>query len=381
MKMKKNNNKFYVTSYDKLILFSFLGLMVIGLLIMLDISSVRNSMMYFYRQLAYAVISIVLALYVLYYCDLNKLRPLNSILIGITIALLIVVLFKGETVKGATRSINLGIVNFQPSFLARVALIFYFAHVIDRKKEELIKSDIGEFIKNFLPLLLVTAVVYGLILKGQHLSSLVISAASLVCLLFLGGLRIKIVAIALVICLIAGVAIIKVGAKYRSDRLDIFKKYCLFYRGPVPELKPEKEYQVKESLTALTSGKLFGTGADRGRAKHYYLPEARTDYVFTVIGEEFGFFGAIIVFGLHCLLFFRIMMMAFKQTDFYLQLVAMGLALNIFLNVLVNVGVSMSILPSTGNTLPFISYSGTAMLIDSLSIGVILNISAKRKQI
>lgn len=338
-------------------------------------------MLYFYRQLAYAIVSIVLALYVLYYCNLNKLRPLNIVLIAITIVLLIIVLFKGQTVKGATRSINFGIVNFQPSFFARVALIFFFAHVIDRKRDELIKSGFSDFFKNFFPLLVVTAIVYGLILKGQHLSSLIISAASLVCLLFLGGLRFKLVAVALIVCLIAGIAVIQVGAKYRSDRLDIFKKYCLFYRGPVPKLPPEKEYQVKESLTALTSGKLFGTGADRGRAKHYYLPEARTDYVFTVIGEEFGFLGAIFVFGLHCLLFFRIMMMAFKQTDLYLQLVAMGLALNIFLNVLVNVGVSMSILPSTGNTLPFISYSGTAMLIDSLSIGVILNISAKRKQV
>jgi cell division protein FtsW (lipid II flippase) len=149
----------------------------------------------------------------------------------------------------------------------------------------------------------------------------------------------------------------------------------------VPDSTSEKEYQVKESLTALTSGKLFGTGPDSGRAKHYYLPEARTDYVFTVIGEEFGFLGAMIVFGLHCLLFYKIMLMAFKQTDYYLQMVAMGLGLNIFLNVLVNVGVSMSILPSTGNTLPFISYSGTAMLMDSLSIGIILNISAKRKVI
>jgi len=379
--MKKAGNKSYVVGYDKVILFSYLILMVIGLLIMLDISSVRNTMMYFYRQLAYAIVSIVLSLYILYYCNLTKLRQFNSLLIGISIVLLIVVLFKGDTVKGATRSINLGIVNFQPSFFARIALIFFFAHIIDKKKEELSKSGFGDFLKSFLSLIVVTGIVYGLILKGQHLSSLIISAASLVCLLFLGGLRLKIVAVALVICLIAGIAVIKIGAKYRSDRLDIFKKYFLFYKGPVPVLQPEKEYQVKESLTALTSGKLFGTGADRGRAKHYYLPEARTDYVFTVIGEEFGFLGAILVFGLHCLLFFKIMLMAYKQTDFYLRLLAMGLALNIFLNVLVNVGVSMSILPSTGNTLPFISYSGTAMLIDSISIGVILNVSATRKQI
>lgn len=379
--MKKTNNKIFVTDYDKLILFSYLSLMIIGLIIMLDISSVRNSMMYFYRQLAYAFVSLICVLFILFYINMAKLRKWTIVFVGISIVLLVLVLIKGDTVKGATRSLNFGIVNFQPSFLARIVLILFFAHIIEKKKDELSKAGIGEFIKHFLPLLAVTCIVYGLILKGQHLSSLIISAGSLVCLLFLGGLRFKLVALAILLAVIAGFAIIKIGAKYRSERLDIYKKYCLFFKDSDTKTEKENEYQVRESLTALTSGKLFGTGADRGRAKHYYLPEARTDYVFTVIGEEFGFLGAIIVFGLHCLLFFRIMLMAYKQVDFYLQLVAMGLALNIFLNVLVNVGVSMSILPSTGNTLPFISYSGTAMVLDSISIGMILSISAKRKMI
>jgi cell division protein FtsW (lipid II flippase) len=379
--MKKRTNRTIITDYDKLILVLYLGLMAIGLLIMLDITSVRNSMMYFYRQLAYFGVSIIIILYVFFYVNVTKLRQWISFFIFITIGLLLLVLILGESVKGATRSINLGIVNFQPSFLARIVLIFFFAHVIDKKRDELAKSGLKEFIKQFMPLLLITGIIYGLILKGQHLSSLIISAASLVCLLFLGGIRFRIIMIAIIISAIAGFAVIKMGAEYRGERLSIYKKYCLFFRSDSTKIASTKEYQVKESLTALTSGKFFGTGADRGRAKHYYLPEARTDYVFTIIGEEFGFLGAIFVFGLHCLLFFRIMQMSFKLNDFYLQLVSMGLALNIFLNVLVNVGVSMSILPSTGNTLPFISYSGTAILIDSLSIGIILNISAKRKVI
>lgn len=379
--MKKSNHRFYITGYDKTILFAYLSLTIIGLLIMLDISSVRNSMIYFYRQLAYVGVSVVVMLFLFQHVNLNKLKVLNSVLIGVSIAFLVIVLFKGESVKGATRSINLGIVNFQPSFLARVALIFFYAQVICNKHEELKKAGFGDFIKNFLPLLVITGIIFGLILKGQHLSSLVISGATLVCLLFLGELKSKLVITALVVCLLAGIGVIKLGAKYRSDRLDIYKKYCILFKGKAPVISPGKEYQVKESITALSSGRITGTGPDRGRAKHYYLPEARTDYVFTVIGEEFGFLGAMLVFGLHCLLFFKIMLMAMKQTDVYLKLLAMGLALNIFLNVLVNVGVSMSILPSTGNTLPFISYSGTAMVIDSAAVGVVLNISAKRKMI
>jgi cell division protein FtsW len=379
--MKKKSNSIVVVEFDRVIFLAYICLMVIGIYMMLDINSVRNSMVYFYRQLIYAIASLVLVLFILYRIDLPKIRKLNFVFVIITIALLGLVLWKGSSVKGAQRSLNLGIVNFQPSFLARIVLIVYLSGIIAKKYDQLKKANLKEFIQIFSIPLIITAMVYGLILKGQHLSSLVISAASLICLFFLGGIRFKIILIALGICVILGVAIIKIGADYRSDRLDIYKKYFLLYKGEVPKLSPEKEYQVKESLTALTSGKFFGVGADKGRAKHYYLPEARTDYVFTVIGEEYGFLGAIVVFGLHCLLFFKTMLMANKQEDLYLKLVAMGLSLNIFLNVLVNVGVSMSILPSTGNTLPFISYSGTAMLIDSISVGMILNISAKRKEV
>lgn len=377
--MKKISNKVLITDYDKLIFFSYFGLLLIGLFMMLDISSARNSMIYFYRQFAYAIVSFVLILFVLYKTDILKVRKWTLIFVIITMALLVLVLLKGEKVKGATRGLNLGIVNFQPSFLARLVLVFFIANVID-KKRELLKTASGKLlIKELFPLFFVTAILYGLILKGQHFSSLVISAGTIICMMFLGGIRLRFILIFILICFVGGYAILKAGAAYRSERLDIYRKYCLFFRNNAPEISEDKEYQVRESLTALTTGKLIGIGAARGRAKHYYLPEVRTDYVFTVIGEEFGFLGAIIVFGLHCFLFFKVMLMAYRLPDFYQQMLAIGLALNIFLNVLVNVGVSMSILPSTGNTLPFISYGGTALMIDSLSIGIILNLSAKRK--
>lgn len=379
--MKKSDvgTKLQVIEYDRVILLLYVALMIIGVYMMLDINSVRNSMIYFYKQLLYSVFSLVLVFYILYNLNISKLRKTNFIFVLLTIFLLVLVLIKGAEVKGATRSLSLGFVNFQPSFMARLVLIFYLAGIIEKKKVELSKANLMEFLKIFVIPLIITIGIYALILKGRHLSSLIISAASVICLFFLSGIRIKVVFIALVFFTVAGIGIIKIGAKYRGDRIDIYRKYCLFIKDSESKISPEKEYQVKESVFALTSGKLLGVGADRGRAKQYFLPEARTDYVFTVIGEEYGFLGAIFVFGLHCFLFFKVMLMAFKETDYYLKLVTMGLALNIFLNVLVNVGVSMSILPSTGNTLPFISYSGSALLIDSIAIGVILNISAIRR--
>jgi cell division protein FtsW len=161
--------------------------------------------------------------------------------------------------------------------------------------------------------------------------------------------------------------------------MKTYKKYSLFFPERDLSDSGDADYQVRESLTALTSGGFLGTGMARGRAKHYYLPEARTDYVFTIIGEETGYLGAMLVFLLHSTLFFASLKMANKQTDNYLKFLAAGMAMNIYCNVLVNTGVAMSILPPTGNTLPFISYGGSALLMDSIAVGVILNISAQRR--
>ncbi len=377
--MKKSNPSTYIISYDKWIFFTYLTLLLVGLYIMLDLSSVRESLEYFYRQLIYSIVSFVVMLFILNRFNLVKLRSLNGFFIIISIVLLVLVLVFGQKVKGATRSINLWVVNFQPSFLARVALVFFFAHIIDKKRIELPQAKLVDFIKKFLPLLLITLAIYVLIYVEKHLSTLIISGMTLTCLLFLGGLRFRIILLGLLLALLCGFIILKAGEKYRGERLAIYEKYCLFFKNTDSKISEDTEYQVKESLTALTSGKFFGTGSGKGRAKHYFLPDARTDFVFTIIGEQYGFLGAIIVFGLHCLLFFRIMLMSYRQQDFYFQLLGMGLGLNLFFNALVNVGVSMSIIPPTGTTLPLISYSGTAMIVDSATVGVILNISAVRK--
>ena len=199
-------------------------------------------------------------------------------------------------------------------------------------------------------------------------------------MLFYAGLRKRFVLGVLMLGLIAGTVIIAKGDSFRSDRINTYKVYSLLVPNrPAPSNSAE-EYQVKESLTALTSGGFLGTGMAHGRAKHYFLPEARTDYIYTIIGEEFGFLGAALVLLLHALLFFRILKLAETQENRYHKYLMAGLGMNIFFNALINTGVSMSIIPATGNTLPFVSYGGTALLVDSVSIGLVLNLTAKRRQ-
>jgi len=378
--VKRNRLSTYIVGFDRTIFFSYLALCVIGLIVMVDITSVQSSMAYFYRHLIFLAISATAAILILYFFNLPKLRFTNTWLVYIAIFMLVWVLVKGSTIKGATRQLNFGLFSFQPSFFARIALIFFYASVLDKKNQLLRDTkNILRFPENFPALTLLTAIVFILILVEKHLSAIIIGGMALMGMLLYAGIRKRILLIILGLGLIVGSLIILKGASFRMQRLHTYKKYSLFFRERDLSATADADYQVRESLTALTSGGLLGTGIARGRAKHYYLPEARTDYVYTIIGEESGYLGAMIVFLLHSTLFFASLKMAEKQEDRYLKFLAAGMAMNIYCNVLVNTGVAMSILPPTGNTLPFISYGGSALLMDSIAVGIILNISAQRR--
>lgn len=381
--MKKGNRfRTYIKSYDKGILFSYLALCAIGLIVMLNISSVQSSLQYFYKQLVFFIVSFIVALVVLYFFNFEKIRRSNIYLVYLTIGLLVLVLLKGVTKKGATRAIDLKFISLQPSFMARIALIFLFAHVLDYKNDLLrATTNIFHFPKHFLELTVLGGVVFYLIYAEKHLSSIIIAGITLLGMLWYAGIRRRIMLILLIVAVSGGILVLNHGEGYRKQRIETYKKYNLFFKDrEIKQLDP-KDYQVKESLTALTSGGFFGTGIARGRGKHYYLPEARTDYVFTIIGEEFGYLGAMTVFLLHSLLFYFAIRVSNRNENRYLRFLGIGMALNIYTNVLVNTGVAMSIMPSTGNTLPFISYGGSALLMDSVAIGVLLNISAERREL
>ena len=380
--MKKNRLSTYIIDFDRTILLSYLALCLIGVVVMVDITSVQSSMGYFYRHLLFLGLSFAVCLIVLYFFNLEKLRFTNTWLVYLAIALLIWVLIKGATIKGATRHLSIGPFNFQPSFFARIALVFFFASVLEKKNELLRQTkNILHFPMKFPALSLLTVITLGLIFAGKHLSAIVIAGMTLLGMLFYAGIRKRILLIIMALGLLGGFVILTQGDSFRMRRMTTFKKYSLFFKDRDLSFSGNADYQVRESLTALTSGGLWGTGMARGRAKHYYLPEARTDYVYAIVGEEAGYLGAMVVFLLHCTLFFAALRVAERQESLYLKLLAAGMGLNIFCNVLVNTGVAMSIIPPTGNTLPFISYGGSALLMDSVGVGVILNISARRRKL
>ena len=372
--------KSYIANYDHLIFFAYIVLVFIGLYMQLNISSVRTDMSFFYRQSIWFVISLASVWFAFKVINLKKIRKYIFLFVLLTIGLLILVSIFGGSVKGATRSLRIWKINIQPSLIARVILVIYFAHILDKKKEFLKNSHPIGFLRNFHPLIVFPVIIFGLILFEKHLSPLIISGFTLLSLLWLAKIKFSTISLIFAIIVICGFLVIKFGSEYRSERMEIYAKYSLFHKifNKQSDYQGGKNYQIKESLISLSSGKLLGTSPSRGTGKHYFLPEAKTDYIFAIIGEEFGFFGAFIVLGLYVFLFYRSLKSSYRNKNLFLKLSGYGLAMNIFFNAMVNIGVGMAALPSTGVTLPFISYGGTSLLVNSFSIGLLLNISAKR---
>lgn len=376
-------NKKIIAQYDYYILSLYIILMIFGLIMQLNISSVRTSMMFFYKQALWFILSFLTVWFAFKVVDLQKLRKFIFVFVLLTIILLVLVLILGETVKGGTRSISLLGINIQPSLIARVVLVLYFAHILDKKKKEISLSTPRGFVTRFSALIIIPALIYALILVERHFTPLIISSLTILSLLFLAKIRLSTILLFLLIISVAGISVLKFGPRYRGERMDIYASYSLFHKalGNDQEYHGNRDYQIRESLISLASGKLIGTGSKRGTGKHYFLPEAKTDYVFAIIGEEFGFLGALFILALFSVLFLRSIINGARSDSLYIRLVAYGLGMNIFFNAMVNIGVAMSALPSTGVTLPFISYGGTSLLINSFAIGLLLNSSAVRRKI
>jgi cell division protein FtsW len=349
----------------------------------LNISSIRTDMSFFYRQFVWFLLSGIFLWIGFKLINLEKLRRYNILFILGTLTLLILVLLIGDTVKGATRSISILGINFQPTLIARLILLIYCAHILDKKKDYIENSHPKQFLTNFFPIIFIAALFYILILIQKHFTPLIISVLTIISLLYLVRIKLTSILTLFFIALVFITLVIQFGPQYRSERMDIYAQYSLPYRilGTASEYEGEKDYQVRESLIALSSGKMFGTSPARGIGKHYFLPEAKTDYIFAIIGEEFGFLGALLIIFLFCFLFFRTIISSSKQSSLFYKLTGYGLGMNIFFNAMINIGVAISVLPSTGVTLPFISYGGTSLLINSFSIGLLLNVTAERRTI
>ena len=288
-------------------------------------------------------------------------------LLVITLVALVVVLIPGigQARGGARRWLCLGPLSVQPSEFAKFALVLYLACSMAKKGERLATFKLG-----VLPHCLVVAAVAGLVILEPDFGTAILSAAILVTMLFVGGVPVRFLLVpALSAIPLAGYAI--VTHAYRLRRLFAFWN---------PDADPLGiNFQLKQSFIAFGSGGLWGVGLGESRQKMFYLPEAHTDFIFSVVGEELGLAGALLVFLLFGVLAARGLRIALRHSDPFARLLAFGVTLSLVLQGIVNAGVVLGCLPTKGLALPFLSYGGSAMIASLGQVGVLLALAREAR--
>ena len=322
-----------------------------------------DSAYFFKRQLIFSLIGAAELLAV------SRVRPellkkLAFPVLGISIVFLILVFVPGigQSENGATRWIRLGI-SFQPSEIAKLGVILSYAAMIASFQEKMETFRYG-----IAPFAAILAVIVVLLRLAPHNSAIVIIACTAGAMLFLGGVRYRWFVLGGGVMLL-GLAVILGAGGYEASRITA-------WRDPFSD-PSDSGYQIIQSLYAIGSGGLLGLGFGQGRQKYLYLPEEHNDYIFAIVCEELGLAGALAILLLYALLILRGYWIAMHVRDRFLSLTVAGITTLTALQVFFNIGVVTNLLPSTGISLPFFSYGGTALLIQLGEMGIILSASRR----
>ncbi|MGE0493550.1 MAG: putative lipid II flippase FtsW [Vulcanimicrobiota bacterium] len=320
----------------------------------------RDPYFFLRRQLVYFVLALI-CMAVVRRIDLEVWRPwLGFPSVVSAVGLLIMVLIAGPEINGAHRWIIIGGFQFQPAEFAKLAIIFYMADFLARRGEK-----IQHFIR-VVPALAIWGIVLILIEREPDLGTALVVAGVFMAMLYVAGARLfHLGSMAGAGALVVVMSII--AKPYRIKRITAFLN---------PEQDPQGSgYHAIQSLIALGSGGVLGRGLGASHQKFKYLPEAHTDYIFAILGEELGLLGAAAVLVLFVCLLYKGFRIAVHCRQPYFRFLAAGLTFQLTLQALLNIGVVSGALPSTGIPLPFISYGGTSLLSSLISIGLLLNIS------
>ncbi len=337
----------------------------------------ENPAEYLRTQLVAAFLGIILVVLIQFY-DYRVFREYDVILYLITISILSALLVAGATAGGGTRWLTLGPVTFQPSEIAKILLILFFASWMDRNEEEL--SSFKGFIKHLGYLL----PPFFLVVLQNDLGTALVLVFIFLTMFYIAGGRVKDIVLTFGGGFIAVVVMIS-SHIYFSTPLIFLQPYQL--NRLIGFIKPEIDprgigYNIIQVRIAIGSGQLTGRGFRQGPQNQLnFLPEQHTDFIFAVIGEEFGFIGAALIIILFVLLLLQIIKVALKAKDNFGKLITAGIIAMFFFHFIENVGMSLGIMPITGIPLPFISYGGSSMVTSMVAIGLILNINIRRKKI
>lgn len=317
---------------------------------------------YFFRQGLFAVVGIVV-MFAVSAMDYRRFRPLSPLFMAVTIVMLILVLVIGTGLYGEKRWINLGFATFQPSELAKAAVIFLFASLISVYHDKMKTFKYG-----VLPFVAILGIIAILMVLEPHLSGTIIILGIGAVMMFVGGTHWGWFAGAIGVAAAGGAFVIsRLG--YAQGRLSVWLD---------PFTDPQGlGYQSIQSLYAIGSGGLFGLGFGNSRQKYLYLPEAHNDFIYAIVCEELGFIGAMIVMLLFIMLIVRGYWIAMHAPDKFGSLLVVGITTQVALQVFINMGVVTGVLPVTGAALPFFSYGGTSLLVLLAEMGVVLSVSRR----
>jgi cell division protein FtsW len=343
-------------------------LLVTGVVMVLSASSVQSlkelgsSWSLFIRHLTWLTIGVV-ALVVTVSVDYRRWRTLALPMLAVSAGLLVLVLVPGLglQVNGARSWIGVGSLTLQPSEIAKLALILFVAELLSRRSSAMADSRL-----TLRPVLVVAGAIALLVMLQPDLGTTMVLGALVLALLYVGG--VPLMKLGATAALGGGVALfLALRKEYRRDRLLAFLD---------PGADPESiGYQISQSLTGVASGRLTGVGLGASRSKWGFLPNAHTDFIFAIIGEETGLIGALVVVALFVAFAVLGVRAALHAPDRFGTLVAAGITAWVVSQALVNIGGVVGLLPITGLTLPFVSFGGTSLVVTMAATGILLNIA------
>ncbi|HVA80710.1 MAG TPA: putative lipid II flippase FtsW [Candidatus Binataceae bacterium] len=340
-----------------LILFGLL--MVLNTTYFLGLEKTGDAFHFFKLHMAHIAAGLIVMV-MLSQFSIVGLRRLVMPLAIVSVVMLIAVYLPhfGLVRGGARRWLRIGPVVIEPSELVKFALVFFLADFLARRQERL-----RDFMRGPAPAFMIVGALAVILLKQPDFGSTVMIAVILFAMLWAAGAEIKHLGAAGALAG-AGLAVQMFAKSYRMRRLTAFLDPWRVARGA--------GFQLIQSFIALGAGGLRGVGLGAGRQKMFYLPQSHTDFIFAVVGEEFGIVGACIVIGLFCVILFRGMRIAHEEPDPFASLLAVGLTALLSLQALINMAVVIGMIPTKGLPLPFLSYGGTAIMMAMAAIGALL---------
>ena len=354
--------------FDIILFGAVITLVIFGLIMIYSSSSIwsmykfNDSFKYVKHQLLFFIIGLII-MYKVIKIDYNFYYDKANLILSICFILLVLVLIPGlGSVRNGSRSwFGIGSFGIQPSEFLKLGLIIFTSKYLANNKKYM-----NNIIKGVVPILSVLFFMIILIMLEPDFGTSMIIIISILSLLFVAGVNIKFFLVLAIFMIISIIFIILI-APYRLDRITSFINP---WNDPLGT-----GFQIIQSLYSIGPGGLIGLGFLKSRQKHFYLPEPQTDFIFSIISEEFGFLGILLVSSLFILILYRGIKISLNSKDLFSKYLSFGIIFQILIQCIMNLMVVVGLIPVTGVTLPFLSYGGSSLIISLIEIGIILNIS------